>query len=415
MRILILNWKDLSHPKAGGAEVYTEQVARHWVRAGHEVTLFCASVAGRPADELVEGVRVARRGGRFGVYRAARRWYAEHGRGRFDVVIDEVNTRPFLTPRWLTDTPVVALIHQVCKEIWSYEMPWPVSMIGRYWLEPRWLRLYRDVPTLTVSQSSLESLQEYGLRNLTIVPEGVGDLVRPDVAKEEQPTVLFVGRLAGNKRPGDALEAFRLLGETLPEAKMWFVGEGPERARLEARAVPGVTFFGRVSGDRKHELMARAHVLVVTSVREGWGLVVDEAASMGTPTVAYDVPGLRDAVPRAGGQLIVPLVPVLVRALAATLAESSLRPVPGAAVPWAHVATGLMGELTRHQPGPAAGPSPLRPDIGLWGDGLTHARTPAGQRQSRHPLAAAPYASLASEPQGKRPGLRDRDGRNLGR
>lgn len=344
MRILILNWKDLSHPKAGGAEVYTEQVARHWVRAGHEVTLFCASVAGRPADEPVEGVRVVRRGGRLGVYRAARRWYAAHGRGRFDVVIDEVNTRPFLTPRWLTDTPVVALIHQVCKEIWSYEMPWPVAVVGRYWLEPRWLRVYRDVPTLTVSQSSLESLQRYGLRNLTVVPEGVDELSRPDVPKEERPTVLFVGRLAGNKRPGDALKAFRLLHQQMPQAQMWVVGEGPERARLETWRVPDVTFFGRVSEDRKHDLMARAHALVVTSVREGWGLVVDEAAAMGTPTVAYDVPGLRDAVPPAGGHLTSRDVEELARALHAVVTNPRTMP-QGSATTWSAVAQAVAQQL----------------------------------------------------------------------
>jgi glycosyltransferase involved in cell wall biosynthesis len=40
----------------------------------------------------------------------------------------------------------------------------------------------------------------------------------------------------------------------------------------------------------------RAHCLLVPSVREGWGLVVIEANSVGTPAVAYDVPGLRDSV-----------------------------------------------------------------------------------------------------------------------
>jgi glycosyltransferase involved in cell wall biosynthesis len=42
--------------------------------------------------------------------------------------------------------------------------------------------------------------------------------------------------------------------------------------------------------------MSRAHVLLVPGVREGWGLVVSEANAMGTPAVAYDVPGLRDSV-----------------------------------------------------------------------------------------------------------------------
>ncbi|MHB1782794.1 MAG: glycosyltransferase [Acidimicrobiales bacterium] len=158
LRILVFNWRDLAHPHAGGAEVYIHAVAREWIACGHDVTLLCASVEGRPGDEDVEGLHVVRRGGRFGVYREARRFYEREGRGRFDVVVDEVNTRPFLTPRFVTDVPIVAIVHQVCREIWRYEMPLPVALLGRYWLEPRWLRAYRDVPVVTLSQSSKESL-----------------------------------------------------------------------------------------------------------------------------------------------------------------------------------------------------------------------------------------------------------------
>lgn len=69
MRILFYNWRDLAHPAAGGAEVWTEMVARHLVSKGHEVTLFCASVKDRLHREVVEGVTIVRRGGRLSVYR----------------------------------------------------------------------------------------------------------------------------------------------------------------------------------------------------------------------------------------------------------------------------------------------------------------------------------------------------------
>src|ERR1700737_2044769 len=54
--------------------------------------------------------------------------------------------------------------------------------------------------------------------------------------------------------------------------------------------------LGRLSNSEKNRRMAEAHMLLMTSVREGWGLVIPEANSMGTPAVVYDVPGLRDAV-----------------------------------------------------------------------------------------------------------------------
>ncbi|MHB1613705.1 MAG: glycosyltransferase family 4 protein [Actinomycetes bacterium] len=355
MRILVVNWRDLAHPRAGGAEVYTHEITAAWARTGHQVTWFSAAVTGHPEREVIDGVSHVRRGGRFTVYRQARRFYESEGRGRFDLVIDEVNTRPFLTPRYVDDAHVVALIHQVCREIWFYEMPWPVAVVGRFWLERRWLGRYRDVPVLTVSDSSRQSLQAYGLRRVSLVSEGIATTVRPrGVLREQAPTVLFVGRLSANKRPADALEAFARLRESMPDAQMWVVGTGPLHARLAARAPVGVTFFGRVSEERKRELMARAHVLVVTSVREGWGLVVDEAAATGTPTIAYDVAGLRDSVAAAGGVLVAPHPISLAGALAQWLPTRVTRASPtgwaGGARPWGAVAEEFLAQAWPHEP-----------------------------------------------------------------
>ncbi|MCX6704739.1 MAG: glycosyltransferase, partial [Candidatus Woesebacteria bacterium] len=57
-----------------------------------------------------------------------------------------------------------------------------------------------------------------------------------------------------------------------------------------------VTFFGVVSEETKYRLMAKAHIFLHASVKEGWGLVVLEAALAGTPAVVYNVNGLKDVV-----------------------------------------------------------------------------------------------------------------------
>ena len=351
MRILVFNWKDIEHPAAGGAEVYTAEVARRLVAAGHAVTIFTSAVEGLPADDDAHGVRVVRRGSRLGVYRAARAFYRSEGRGNFDVVIDEVNTRPFGCASWVDDVPVVALIHQVCREIWFHQLPWPVAIVGRYALEPHWLRAYRSVPVLTVSRSSAESLRGYGLRHITIVPEGIENTARPPVAKEERPTVITVGRLVSSKRPDHVLQAFRLLRQALPQAQLWVVGDGP-RARI-FEGEPGVTCFGKVTVRERDELLARAHAMVVTSVREGWALVVDEAAAMGTPTIGYRSPGLTDSVPAAGGSLVDAAPAELAAHLTLNLPElvaqgresSSLRGWRGGALSWDDVAERVLAAL----------------------------------------------------------------------
>ncbi len=360
LRILAYNWRDLEHPRAGGAEVYLQSVAREWVTQGHQVTLFCASVPTRPADEFVDGVRVLRRGGRIGVYRQARRYWRRDGRGHYDLVVDCVNTRPFGCPRFARGVPIVAVVHQVAREIWRYETPWPVSALGRYLLEPAWLRAYRDVPVVTVSESSRESLEHYGLRRVTVVPEGWAPAWPDPVEKEAVPTVVFIGRLTANKRPEHAVQAFGLARSRLPEAQMWVIGSGPQEAMLRRTAGPGVTFLGHVSDEEKRERLGRAHALVATSVREGWGLVVTEAAEAGVAAIGYDVPGLRDSIGASGG-VLTPADPAslavgLVGLLSSAVAGAGPRAEPAGVVPWKQVAAAILA-VAREARSPVTGPA----------------------------------------------------------
>ncbi|CAB4885640.1 MAG: glycosyltransferase [Actinobacteria bacterium] len=332
MRILFLTWRDLAHPESGGAEVYTEHVARRWAAAGHEVTLFAASVPSRPHEEVVDGYRVVRRGGRLSVYRAARRWYRECGRGQFDLVIDMVNTVPFTAHRWITDTPVIAFFHQTAEECWRFNAPLPVALVGRYLLEPRWIRSYRDRTVLVVSQSTADSVARFGVTNTVILPEGFEPVDVPKVDKESQPTVAWVGRLVPYKRPQDMVEAARLARLQIPDLQVWIMGGGSMLDELRSSAPEGVEILGRVSEEDKASRLARAHVHVATSAREGWGLVVSEAAALGTSTIAYNTPGLKDSTIAAKGQLCPPEPAALAAFLVASL--PGLQAHPRAPIPY---------------------------------------------------------------------------------
>jgi glycosyltransferase involved in cell wall biosynthesis len=357
MRILILSWKDLAHPAAGGAEVFTEEVARSLVARGHSVTLFAARADGKPEREVVKGVEIVRRGGRFGVYRAARGFWSEQSPDSFDVVVDEINTRPFLTPRWVRRTPIVALIYQLAREIWSYEMPFPASVLGRYVFEPWWLRAYRDIPAITVSPSSAESLvRHHGWRNVSVTPVGHTPHPMPDVAKESDPTVVFLGRLVAMKRPQDAIKAFEIMAQKVPSAQLWVIGSGPLLERLRADAPSTVIFLGRIRAEEVRARLARAHVLITTSVREGWGLNVSEAAECGTPSIGYRVPGLVDSLEASGGALVDPAPQALGEALAAFFDGClHLRPIISTR-PWPEVASVVesrLEEVVNRERGPA--------------------------------------------------------------
>lgn len=300
VRILILNWRDRANPRAGGAEVYTEGFANVLGRRGHDVTLFTSNFDGASSSEEGE-VAIIRRGTRFSVYRKARQFLKETD-GSFDVIIDEVNTRPFFAHRH-SNTPAIALIHQIAREVWFYEAPLPLALAGRFLLEPIWLHRYRGRPVLTDSRSSAESLRTYGIDGATPLP--MGAIPNADFAPlgKHPQTAIFVARLVKSKRPDHVLEAFTIVRRECPSAKLWMVGDGPEMNRLRARAGAGVEFFGRVTRERRDELMSSASVLLATSVREGWGLTVSEASVLGTPTIGYSSPGLVDSIPASGGLL----------------------------------------------------------------------------------------------------------------
>jgi glycosyltransferase involved in cell wall biosynthesis len=305
LRILWYNWRDIKNPDAGGAEVFTHEVCKRLIKKDgiKSITLFAASFPGCQSEEMVDGVRVVRSGSKYSVYKKARKFYNEN-KAHFDLVVDEINTKPFDTPSFVHDKPVVALIHQLAREFWFYETPLPLAILGYCFLEKYWLRKYHHVPTITVSHSSEQDLKNWGFTNVRVVPEGLSFSALQNLPEVElRPTVIFVGRLKKAKKPDHALKAFRIIKNEVPDARMWIVGSGyleEQLRKMVSEMFPNesgdITIFGKQSNEKKLELMSRAHIILVPGVREGWGLVVSEANAMGTPAVAYDVPGLRDSV-----------------------------------------------------------------------------------------------------------------------
>jgi glycosyltransferase involved in cell wall biosynthesis len=185
---------------------------------------------------------------------------------------------------------------------------------------------------MVVSQSTADALARFGVNDTVILPEGFEPVVVPDVAKEDRPTVVWCARLVPYKRPQDVVEAARIARKDIPDLQVWIMGGGPMLEELRAAAPDGVDILGRVDENDKIERMARAHVHVATSAREGWGLVVSEAAALGTPTIAYNTPGLKDSTMAANGQLCPPNP----QALAAFIVDSMprLQAEPVEAIPF---------------------------------------------------------------------------------
>ena len=288
VRILIVAWRDLANPRAGGSEVLVDQLASGVFARGHEVTLLCGGpVAERP-------YRVVRNGGTYSQFLRAPLAYLRHFRN-YDLVVEVVNGMPFLAPLW-SRRPVLCLVTHAHTELWAIRFRPPVSTVGRRIENAVMPWVHRNNLFLTISPSTAEALQEMGVGQDRIrqICSGV---VHPDPLTSRSPDPMFLafGRLADYKRLDLLLRLWDRVRHVVG-GKLVIAGDGPERSRLEALAGPGVVFTGRVSEQEKHRLMCSAWLLVHPALIEGWGIVVAEAAIRGTPAVGFDVPGLRDSV-----------------------------------------------------------------------------------------------------------------------
>lgn len=270
---------------------------------GHDVTLLCGGPVGeRP-------YRVADIGGTYTQYLRAPAAYLRHAPDA-DVLIDVENGIPYFSPLWRR-RPVLCLVHHVHRDQWRMRFNPGVARAG-WWMERVAMpRLYDTF--LAVSPSTAIALEDIGVpaSRIRVLPVGV-DLPRISTRPSREPRFVVVGRLMPHKRVDLVLQAWERVrprvGGTLA-----IVGDGPERAALEAQAGEGVEFLGAVSDVEKARQLEQAWLLVHGAAHEGWGLVLMEAAAAGVPALAMDVPGVRDAVVHGCTGVLAPSEDELVR------------------------------------------------------------------------------------------------------
>jgi glycosyltransferase involved in cell wall biosynthesis len=302
LRVAIVNWRDPWHPEAGGAETFAWEMAQGLLHRGARVTYLTARADGQVSGEQRDGVQIVRRGARFTVYPRVLAWLLRRRR-HFEVVVDCQNGIPFFTP-WVLPgrVPVFCVVHHVHDAQFGVHFSPVVAAAGRL-LEGRIARLaYRRHLTIAVSQSTARALSErLGWTGpVRIIANGLGpDAFERPPAPAEPATLTWVGRIVAHKRAEQVLD---VAGRLAPSgATIDVIGHGPGEAELAAAVIGrGLAGTVRVRGylpeEAKRAAVAASMLHLNTSIGEGWGLCVLEAAALGIPTVGYDVDGLRDAV-----------------------------------------------------------------------------------------------------------------------
>jgi glycosyltransferase involved in cell wall biosynthesis len=293
----------------GGAERWYRNLGERLSEEGHEVVYLTLRQWERGESGVVPGVEVAAVGPRMGLYAEGGRWrilpplvfglgvllhLLRHG-SRYDVV----HTASF---------PYFSLLAAAAVRRYRLVVDWHEVWSREYWLEylgPRAgrvgdavQRLCLRVPQRAFCFSRLHGrrLRETRVNGEVTVLEG--EYAGPLEAREPvpaEPVVVFAGRHIPEKRVSALVPALALARERIPELRGEIYGDGPERGEvLRLRSELGLDgaleVQGFVQAERVEAALSRALCMVLPSRREGYGMVVVEAAALGTPSVVVADP-----------------------------------------------------------------------------------------------------------------------------
>jgi glycosyltransferase involved in cell wall biosynthesis len=302
LRVLIVNWRDVTHPWSGGAETYMHQIAKRWADEGIDVGWLTARSSGSARREVIDRIHFYRVGGRATLYVRAAITYLTRLRTRYDVIIDCENGIPFYTPAY-SRLPKVLLVHHVHQEIFRSQVPRQLRWLA-LWLEGSLMPwMYRNTTVVAVSEGTRSDLADLGFdpARIQIITNGVIPPKPASAARAAHPSLMCMGRLKPQKSVDVLIRAMPRIIEQIPDLHVDIVGQGPDRTRLERLAwslgmASHIHFHGYVRSVVRDEIASRSWAAVCPSAFEGWGVVCMEASARGLPVVASNVAGLRESV-----------------------------------------------------------------------------------------------------------------------
>ena len=289
MRIVFVSWRDLANTQAGGSEVLFDRLAVGLTARGHQVALLCGGPVGKRPYEVVDI------GGTYSQYLRAPVDYWRRFR-QWDLLVDVENGLPYFSPLWRL-APKMLLVHHIHTDQWAQRFPGPLAACFRFAEAKLMPLVYRGTPFIAISPSTAASIAALGVprHQIRLLSELGVDMPALERAESEEPLFVCLGRLVPHKRVDLLLRVWKDV-RRVTGGRLVVIGDGPERQALELQAGPGVDFLGRVTDDEKWQLLGKAWFLLHSAQHEGWGMVIIEAAAAGTPSIGFDVAGVRDAI-----------------------------------------------------------------------------------------------------------------------
>lgn len=290
MRICFLSWRDGLHPEAGGSEVFLEQICQRLAARGHEITIV-TSADRRPDSRDGTGIRRIRRGNRLTVFPWGW-WHVLTHRRHHDVVVEVMNGLSFAS-RLARPRASVIVFHHSHQRQWTMIYPDWRGRLGRRLEAGLVTLLNRGARWITVSDSSRQDLERWHVSrgHISVIPNA-SDHVIGGVGQTVPGRLVCTARLVPHKQVEHAIDVVAAMKDRHRDIHLEIVGDGYWADELRRHAAgrqvaDRVHFHGHVSDEERNAVVGSAVLNLLPSTREGWGLVISEAAQWSVPSVAY--------------------------------------------------------------------------------------------------------------------------------
>lgn len=303
--ILFLTWKDIKHPRKWWAEVVMYEYAKRLVQDWNKVTWFASNFSWWLENENIDGINIVRKYSINSIYFFAVFWYKKFIKSnKVDLIIDEAWWIPLLSPLYEKNIPIYFFIHHVWEDEYEKSFFFPLNKIFKKFVYYTF-SLYKNYPIITVSNSTKLDLKEkFNFDNVFVIENTSNiDPIKDLNFSEKKDEIVFLWRLTEIKRVEDAIFAFENFYKNNNSYVLNIIWNKQDlkyfnylEKIVKEKNLDKIINFIEYSKENVKKILTRAKIMLVTSKKEGFWLVVLESNSFWLPVIAYKVPWLKDSV-----------------------------------------------------------------------------------------------------------------------
>lgn len=306
MKILFLTWKDINHPNRWWAEKVVYEYTKWLVKKWHEVTWFWYAFKGGYETEVIDSIKIIRKFNPYTSLLLFPIYYKNNLAWKYDLIIDEAGWLPFLSPKFEKNIPIILFSHHIWDKEWDFIYPFPLNKIWKQ-VYYRMFKQYKNNKVITVSYSTKEDLINnfwFDEKNIRVIENAldIAPLKNIDFDNKKN-SILFIGRLMPIKRVEDCIKAFSEFCKTNKSYKLNVVWIEQDKKYVEELKslvtllnIKNKVNFVWYDPSILEKYLIISKVLLVTSYKEWFWLIVLEWNAYWLPVIWYNVAWLKDSI-----------------------------------------------------------------------------------------------------------------------